>query len=402
MAGGALALIAAYALSRSELLSFASLLLGLPLIAMLTVRVRRRRMSARRRFSPAVAEAGMPVIVTVDVRNLAQSATGELSWREEWPWAPYGTKPARLPPLARDRGRPGQGRATVSYELVPPRRGVFDIGPFVVEANDPFGVVRGELLVDSTHELVVTPRVVALSATGLSLEADDGLASAHQRLHSASGDDIMTREYRHGDALRRVHWKATARRGELMVRSEEQRSHAHATIVLDTRKSGHRDARPATREQPQSESFEWAVSFTASLALHLQGAGFTVEVIETAYPQLAQPAHYEEFLESLALVNLVDTAVPPHRLQLAPAAGYSRGSLFAVIADAESGTLHNLTTRRSHFDSARAFIVNPRSDRLVTTLQDAGWACSAVSDTDDLDTVWRAAMSQGEAGRVSR
>ncbi len=397
---GAALLVAAYAFSRSELLSVASLLIGLPLIALATVRVRRRSMGATRRFSLAFAEVGRPVTVSVEVRNLAPTSTGEARWRDEWPWAPYGTKPVRLPPLAKHRGRLGRGHATVAYELVPPRRGIFDIGPFVVEVNDPFQVARGEMLVDSTQKLVVAPRVVALPVTGLSMEADDGLASARQRLNSASGDDIMTREYRHGDALRRVHWKATARRGELMVRLEEQRSHAQASIVLDTRKSGYHDAVPATQDQPQSDSFEWAVAFTASLALHLQGTGFTVDVIETAHRQLAEPVPQEEFLESFATVDLVDTPVPPRPLPLAPAAGYSRGSLFAVIADAESGTVHSLVTQRPCFDTALAFIVNPRNDRVVAALQDAGWTCITVRSTDDLDAVWRAAAERREANHA--
>ena len=45
----------------------------------------------------------------------------------------------------------------------------------------------------------------------------------------------MTREYRHGDPMRRVHWAATARHGELMVRQEESVTTPEATIILDQR-----------------------------------------------------------------------------------------------------------------------------------------------------------------------
>ena len=48
-------------------------------------------------------------------------------------------------------------------------------------------------------------------------------------------DDVATREYRHGDDLRRVHWRSTARVGELMVRREEQPWESRATVMLDTR-----------------------------------------------------------------------------------------------------------------------------------------------------------------------
>lgn len=399
---GAGILLAAYVLSRSELLYVASLLIGLPLVALTTVRLgrRRQRMEISRRFAPAVAEAGRPVTVSVGVRNLASSHTTEAKWRDEWPWAPYSNEPTRLPPLARNRGRFGTDPATVNYVLEPPRRGIFDIGPFVVEVNDPFQLARSELLVGGTQKLVVTPRVVALPVTGLSMEADDGSAWARQQLNSAGGDDIMTREYRHGDALRRVHWKATARRGELMVRLEEQRSHAHASIVLDTRRNGYHDAVPATRDEPPSDSFEWAVAFTASLALHLRRTGFTVDVIETGHRQLASPERQEEFLESLAAATLVGGPASRRPLSFLPASGRSLGSVFAVVADAETNTVESLVTQRAQFDTALAFVVNPRNDLVIGSLRDAGWMCVAVGPTDDLAAVWMAAAELREANRA--
>jgi len=47
------------------------------------------------------------------------------------------------------------------------------------------------------------------------------------------------REHRHGDDLRKVHWRATARSGELMVRLEERPWRAQATLLLDTRTRAH-------------------------------------------------------------------------------------------------------------------------------------------------------------------
>ena len=66
-------------------------------------------------------------------------------------------------------------------------------------------------------------------------------------------DDVIPREYRTGDELRRVHWKSTARSGELMVRREEHPWRTRATVFLDTRAVAHRGQGPAS-------SFEWAVS----------------------------------------------------------------------------------------------------------------------------------------------
>lgn len=75
-----------------------------------------------------------------------------------------------------------------------------------------------------------------------------------------------------GDDLRRVHWKSTARTGELMVRREEQPWESRATVVLDTRAAGHRGDGPTA-------SFEWAVSAAASIAVHLRQAGYKLRLV---------------------------------------------------------------------------------------------------------------------------
>lgn len=398
---GIIALVSAYIFRRSELLYVGSLLIGLPVVALVTLRFRRRRLGVSRRFHPAIAEAGRPVTVKVAVRNLGSTRTGEALWRDVWPWPPFGTAPTRLRALARRVGVTGTASTNVSYVLEPPRRGVFDIGPFVVEVSDPFRVTWGEVTLGGKQSLIVTPRVADLPITSLSIAAQDGSDRAQRRLHGGGGDDVMTREYRHGDPMRRVHWKASARQGELMVRLEEQRSHAQARVVVDTRRDGYRDAGSASVSEPESDSFEWAVAFTASLCFHLQRSGFTVEVIETGYPQIVQPDHHERFLGSLAQLELVDGPNRQGFLSLPPAVGRSLGSVFAIVADAQSHTLQRLTAQRAQFDTALAFVINPHNELVLGQLRDAGWMCVIVQPTDDLADVWRTAAELREAHRAA-
>jgi uncharacterized protein (DUF58 family) len=395
-------LVAAYPVGRVEFLYLGSLLAGVPIVAILFVRLRRQSLAVARRFSPAVGQAGHPVGVIAEVRNVGATRTGESLWRDEWPWAPFSTPRGRLASLTAHRGSArGAIRrssfALVDYRLDPPRRGVFEIGPLVVDYGDPFGMAAGEIVVGERQKLVVTPAVVPFPSTGQSIAADDGSARALQRRATSAEDELMTREYRYGDPLRRVHWRASAHHGELMVREEEQRSHAQARIVLDTRRTGYRDTRPATSEEPESDAFEWAVAFTASLALHLQRIGFTVQIVETAPRQLTAPEQQEEFLESLAALELVDAGRVPGLLSLQPDPGRSLGSVFAVVADAEPFTVERLAAQRAQFDLAIAFVVNPRSEVVLGPLRDAGWVCVAVRPTDDLAGVWRAAAEIREA-----
>src|SRR5690606_18569135 len=122
------------------------------------------------------------------------------------------------------------------------RRGLYAIGPFVVEHEDPFGMAVSTIALGDPDRLVVIPALTDLSEGGPSLADGDGAAQLVQRKPAGNDDDLSTREYRPGDALRRVHWRASARHGELMVRQEEHRSLPDARIIVDTRRRGYPDA----------------------------------------------------------------------------------------------------------------------------------------------------------------
>jgi hypothetical protein len=84
-------------------------------------------------------------------------------------------------------------------------------------------------------------------------------------------EDITVREYQRGDDLRRVHWRSTARTGELMVRREEQPWQSRASVLVDTRAVAHVGA-------GQASSLEWAVTAAASAVVHLAGEQVTVRL----------------------------------------------------------------------------------------------------------------------------
>lgn len=112
---------------------------------------------------------------------------------------------------------------------------------------------------------------------------------------AAGDDDVIPRAYRDGDELRRVHWRSTARYGELMVRREEQRWQDRAVLVLDTRRAAHGGAGP-------NSSFEFAVSAAASIGVHLARAGLDGHLLTDSGP-LAGSAMFEDvLLDALSVV----------------------------------------------------------------------------------------------------
>ena len=408
LVSGAVVVPSSYWLGRRELLYLGSFLAILPLLALAFVRLRRMRLSVQHSFSPAVVSVGHPTIVEVRVGNLSSSSTAEANWRDLWSWHPYAAETARLPALL-PRGHRLASRASsalMRYELIPPARGVFDVGPMLVDFSDPFALADGALVAGISEPLTVTPALVSLSDGIVPMSADEGPTRMLQRRALGGEDDLMTREYRRGDALRRVHWRASAHAGQLMVRQEEQRSHAEARILLDTRLSHYHDVAPSDdTNAPLSEAFEWAVTFTASLGVHLARTGFLTQVIETAPSQLASLEHPEEFLESLASVIL--SSQPAEELSLLRGIqrpDRSQGSIFAILSDPDAATVERLGAQRHAFDLAVAFLVAPRQLALASTLSEAGWLCVTVQVNDSIERAWLAlgAMLSGRVRTTSR
>ncbi|HEY4153331.1 MAG TPA: DUF58 domain-containing protein [Pseudolysinimonas sp.] len=392
-----LAFVVAYSAGRTEALVVAGAALLLVLIGLLVARIRRPRLDVVRLFSPPVVSAGTSVQVTLRIQNKGAGPSPHLVWNDAIPWQ-QAAEPNDLPPIG---GSASQRRlVTAHYELHPPRRGLYQIGPLVVEHEDPFGMAHSTIAVGLPDRLVVVPAIVDLPAGGPTLADGEGSANLVQRRVTGNDDDLTTREYRTGDALRRVHWRASARRGELMVRQEEHRSHPDAHIILDTRLAGYPDADidDADVWHPtfSSDAFEWTVRMLASLGVHLDTSGFQVTIEETAAPQVDQlgerwdGTRREGFLTSLAGVTLVDAG--PERLQRAPVVDAS-GPIFAVLGDPEELTIDWLIRRRHGGDAAIAFLVDPRP-AAVKRLTEAGWLCVPVQVWDQPAAAWKAASSE--------
>jgi uncharacterized protein (DUF58 family) len=166
-----------------------------------------------------------------------------------------------------------------------------------VRIADVFGLVELTANFATQNTLTVTPKIVPLtSASTTGSWSSDG--DGRTRMTAAAGDDdVIPRAYRDGDELRRVHWRSTARYGELMVRREEQRWQDRAVVILDSRRSAHAGTGP-------SSSFEFAVSAAASVGVHLARSGLAGYLLTDSGP-LAGSAMFEDvLLDALSVVTM--------------------------------------------------------------------------------------------------
>jgi hypothetical protein len=110
------------------------------------------------------------------------------------------------------------------------RRGLVAATGWVIGTSDPLGFFRGTRSSPDAEAAVVLPRFTSLVAMRAPREVESSLATPR----TGSGMELFgVREYRPGDSLRRIHWRSSARRGELVVREYEPPGLHTLTLILD-------------------------------------------------------------------------------------------------------------------------------------------------------------------------
>src|SRR4051812_37705959 len=294
-------------LGERPLVQLAVYTLALPVLSALAVARQRFRLSARRTVTPARVPRGETADVVLEVTN-ADSRTGGL-------WVLNEQLPLHLGTPAHfvvERLAPG-ARTSLRYRVHGHRRGRHLLGPLRLRLVDPFGLVERSAAGTDSAPLLVVPRVRPLGADGPAGGQGGGGEGSRRTIAVHGEDDVSTREYRHGDDLRKVHWRATARTGELMVRLEERPWRAHATLLLDTRARAHlvgphgaRGVRtgPPGDDCPPPDSLEWLVEAAASFGTAMARRGAALRIVTDGGELVPPPGRgslgADELLDRLA------------------------------------------------------------------------------------------------------
>ncbi|MCY0917897.1 DUF58 domain-containing protein [Streptomyces sp. H27-G5] len=407
LAAGIAAAACAYVLGQGELLRVGLLLALLPLICVVALHRTRHRVSGSRRLTPGRVPAGGEARVQLRMDNTSRMPTGLLMLQDRVPYV-LGPRPR----FVLDRVEPG-GRREVSYRVRSDLRGRYPLGPLQLRLTDPFGMVELTRSFSTYDTLTVIPRTEALPAVRLTGEANGHGDGSRRSLALAGDDDVIPREYRRGDDLRRVHWRSTARYGELMVRREEQPQRTKATVLLDTRADAYRGAGP-------DSAFEWAVSGAASTLVHLLEQGFSARLLTdngTSVPGDAGGGfssgghdHAEAaglMLDTLAVIGHSDESglSKAHDALRGGGAGGgfggagSDGLLIAFLGDLDDVQTEMASRMRQRSGGAVAFVLDSaawtggpsRVDTRLGRLRDAGWTALAAPPGVAFGDLWRQA-----------
>ncbi|MFI6332596.1 DUF58 domain-containing protein [Micromonospora chersina] len=249
----------------------------------------RPRLTVERVADPDRVPRGDPAAMVLTVRNTGRLRAANLLAEDRCG--------GRLVPVPVLRLRPGRD-TEVRYPVPTRRRGVVPVGPLRVTRRDPLGLVA---LARSYGDMVpvwVHPRIHPLSAvpTGAGRSLDGRVDSVP---HGSITFDSL-REYVVGDELRRVHWRTSARVGELMVRENVDTSLPRLVVVLDNRASAHPD-----RDGGVAESFESGCEAAASVVAAAIREDLPVSLLLVA-PAPEEPAAAVGPLDRLAAAELAD------------------------------------------------------------------------------------------------
>jgi uncharacterized protein (DUF58 family) len=226
----------------------------------------------------------------------------------------------------------GATDADIAYEITPRRRGEHELGPVTVVVTDVLGLLKRATTVDERDGLVVFPAVGVL-ADGV--QADLRTLTQSPRADRREEFDDL-REYVRGDALRDVHWKSSAKRGNLMVREFTAEADPDQVRVVAGIESGggagteRTAASKSTTAVPEAgdtadDAADRMAEAAATVCLSLLRSGASVALTTPSGRVEATPGATRPLLDHLAVAGA--GPVPTHEADV------------VVVADGESASL---------------------------------------------------------------
>jgi uncharacterized protein (DUF58 family) len=260
-------------------------------------------------------------------------------------------------------------------ETICARRGRFRIGPMSLRSGDPFGLFPSVRPIPQTHELLVYPATVDLSAFALPVGELPGGSAIQRRTPFVTPNAAGVRDYFAGDAFNRISWTATARAGKLMVKEFELDPTADIWIALDLHGAVQAGATNlaalpnfASDEVPLTfwldSTEEYGVTIAASMARHFLNQNRNVGLLGNSSRLVSIPTdrgarQMLKILEQLAVVR-ADGHATFGELLLAEGWQFTRNStVIAITSSVDEEWVQALIGIVSRRVQAVAIVIEP-------------------------------------------
>jgi uncharacterized protein (DUF58 family) len=287
LAGGVVLIVAGFVAHYPELAAIGTAGLLAVALAVLAGAIR-PQLTVTRQVEPDHVMRGDPCTITLTIQNHRRWGTLTVIGEDQCAGQAVAVPLVRM--------RPGEP-TTISYPVPTGKRGLVELGPLRVGRRDPFGLARVQRVFGEVSTVWVYPLLHPLAAVPSGSSRNlDGLAEKVP--HGSITFDTL-REYVLGDDLRHVHWRTSARIGELMVRERIDTSRPRIVVLLDDRTAGHPDA-----NADGSASFEDACEGAASVVSAASREGLAVHLFTASGRSVPVSPGSTGFLDALAVATL--------------------------------------------------------------------------------------------------
>jgi uncharacterized protein (DUF58 family) len=284
------------------------------------------------------------------------------------------TLPGALPGRAITLG----GRSERSWLIRVPlsRRGHFRIEPLHIRTGDPFGFFEAAATVGQGVSVIVYPRLEPIPSWRLPSAILEGSHASPERTLQTTPLATSVRPYAPGDAMNRIHWKTTARHGELQVKEFDLEQTADAWIILDLQRGiggGRGD------ESTTEAAIRVAAAVSDKAIAENRAVGFTVNAGRTAFlPADRGGRQHQKIMQLLAAVE-ADGHAPLVETLISTVGRLRRGMTAVVITPS----------------------LDPSWVRPLASLRTRGVACVVVTfDVGEYDAAARAAAAAASDQQV--
>ncbi|MFH1651840.1 MAG: DUF58 domain-containing protein [Chloroflexota bacterium] len=266
---------------------------------------------------------------------------------------PLSTEDALTPGIRPGYGLLSRAAALLWYSavnwklrLTASRRGYYPVGPLTVTSGDIFGFYPRSRTVPLNEVVIVYPQLFPVAQFGIPSRHPLGETVTERRLFEDPLRVIGVRDYHPEDSRRRIHWKASARRQELQVKTFEPTTTLKVVLFFAVD-----SFRARQGEEYNKNDFELGISAAASIAQHLitdkrEAAGLFVNsrLADSGQPARLAPGSSSrqlvEILEDLAKVTIM-VSHPMDEFLEAVRGSLPWGSTLVFILSSLSAELRN-------------------------------------------------------------
>ena len=239
------------------------------------------------------------------------------------------------------------------------RRGTFRVEPMVVRTGDPFGFFEAAAMVGRPTMVTVFPQVVPLPRWRLPNANLEGSHSAPERTLQTTPLATTVRPYAPGDSFNRIHWRSTARLGEIQVKEFDLEQTADVWLYVDLEEPVHRGEGDVSTVE---ESLRVAASIAHDAFLENRAVGLTTSGHRlVSIPADRGPRQRQKVMQLLAAVE-GDGMTPLAEVLLTGLPKLRRGMTAVVITPSRDRVwVRTLTTLRGRGVTAAVVLLDALS-----------------------------------------